>query len=154
MLEIQANLIAVDADLPDAESVILHLAGKLFEFGAVREDYGEAAVHREQSHPTGLPTKPFCIAFPHAEAEGVLRSALAVASLREPVTFRNMGDPDEELPVEMVFLLANRSPEEQVRALRNLALVFSEPDKLVELRAITSADDMAVWLEHEINQAG
>ncbi len=154
MLEIQANLIAVDAHLPDAESVILHLAGKLFEFGAVREEYGEAAVNREQSHPTGLPTKPFCIAFPHAEADGVLRSALAVALLREPVVFRNMGDPDEDLSVEMVFLLANRSAEEQVRALRNLALVFSQPDKLVELRAISSADDIALWLYREVNQGG
>ncbi len=151
MLEIDVALIAVDVSAPDAESVIRLLTDKLHKHGAVEAGYGAATLEREQKHPTGLPTKPFCIAFPHADADGVNRSALAFASLREPVSFRNMADPDEELSVGLVFLLANNSPEEQVQALRNLSIVFSQPEKLVAVRALSSPSEIALWLKQELD---
>ena len=150
MLEIRTDYIAVDVSLPDAEAVITLLAEKLHEQGAVGPDYGAATLAREQRHPTGLPTKPFCIALPHADADGVYWPALAVASLQKPVVFRNMADPDEEVSVELVLLLANNNPEEQVKALRNLALVFGQPDKLVELRSLSSPSEIVEWLKREI----
>lgn len=151
MLEIDVALVAVDVSASDAESVIRLLADKLHKHGAVESGYGAATVEREQKHPTGLPTKPFCIAFPHADADGVNRSTLAFAALREPVPFRNMADPDEELSVELVFLLANNSPEEQVQTLRNLAIVFGQPEKLVALRALPSPSEITLWLKQELN---
>ncbi len=126
MLEILDDYIAVDVAAPDAESIINLLAAKLYRAGAVGPGYAAATIAREKEHPTGLPTKPFCIAIPHADANGVLRSALAVATLKQPVTFRNMADPDEELAVEVVLLLANNSPEE---AGRSAVAVFTSRDR-------------------------
>lgn len=154
MAEIDAALVAVDVDLPGAEAVIDLLAGLLHAHGAVSASYGAATLERERKHPTGLPTRPFCIAFPHADADGVNRSALAVASLRRPVVFQSMEDPEESLPVELVFMLANNSPEDQVQALRNLSLVFGQPGKLTELRALASPAEVARWLRQELDGAG
>jgi PTS system galactitol-specific IIA component len=134
----------------DAESAIEQLCTPLHHNGAVRDTYAEETIEREHKHPTGLPTRPFPIAFPHAEAEGVFRSALAVATLKHPVNFRNMADPDEDLPVEIIFLLANREPEEQVQALRQLAMIFGESEKLVALREMQDAQQTANWLTGEI----
>ena len=150
MLEFNESLIAFDLQAKDAKEVIDLLAGKMHAQGLVAAVYGAQTWERETIHPTGLPTNPFCIAFPHADAEGVSRSALGVAVLREPVTFQNMADPDEGLDVVLVFMLANRDPEEQIQALRNLAVLFGQPEKLVELRDQTTLQGVESWLRREL----
>ena len=150
MLTFNESLIAFDLEAKDAHEVIEILAGRLHVKGLVAADYGEQTWRRELNHPTGLPTKPFCIAFPHADADGVQQSALGVAVLHEPVTFQNMADPDEGLDVRLVFMLANRDPEEQIQTLRNLAVLFGQPEKLTELRNQTTLPEMESWLRREL----
>jgi len=151
LLAFNESLVALNLDAPDARTVIDVLAGKLHGQGLVVADYGEQTYQREIDHPTGLPTKPFCIAFPHADAKGVTESGLALATLARPVIFKNMGDPDEELPVLLVLMLANRDPAEQVQTLRNLALLFSKPEKLVALRDQPTAEAAATCLRDELD---
>lgn len=150
MLEFNESLIAFDLQAKSAKEVIDLLAGKMYAQGLVVADYGERTWARETIHPTGLPTKPFCIAFPHADANGVSRSALGVAMMHEPVKFQNMADPDEDLDVMLVFMLANRDPEEQIQTLRNLAVLFGQPEKLVELRDQATLQGVASWLRREL----
>lgn len=150
MLEFNESLIAFDLQAKDAKEVINLLAGKMHMQELVTADYGAQTWAREIIHPTGLPTKPFCIAFPHADAEGVNRSAMGVAVMSQPVKFQNMADPDEGLDVMLVFMLANRDPEEQIQTLRNLAVLFGQPEKLVELRKQTSLQEVESWLRREL----
>jgi PTS system galactitol-specific IIA component len=150
VLVIDPSLILLGLEAGDAAEVIDALSARLNALDLVSAEYGAATVAREEAHPTGLPTNPFCIAFPHADAEGVLHSSLAVATLIKPVKFRNMADPDEDLEVLIVFLLANRDPEEQIQALRRLAVIFGQAEKLVELRSLSSPDSAAAWLEREL----
>ena len=150
MLEFNEKLIAFDLQAEDAKEVIALLAGKMHAQGLVSAEYGAQTWAREMIHPTGLPTKPFCIAFPHADAEGVNRSALGVAVMRQPVTFQNMADPDEGLDVMLVFMLANRDPEEQIQTLRNLAVLFGQPEKLVDLREQSTLQGVESWLRREL----
>ena len=149
-LEFNETLIAFDLQAGDAQEVIDLLAGRMHAQGLVAAEYGAQTWEREQHHPTGLPTKPFCIAFPHADAEGVHRSALGVAVMRQPVTFQNMADPDEGLDVSVIFMLANRDPEEQIQTLRNLAMLFGQPEKLVELREQSTLLGVESWLRREL----
>ncbi len=150
MLEFNESLIAFDLQAKDAREVVELLAGKMRAQGLVAAEYGLQTWAREQVHPTGLPTKPFCIAFPHADAEGVNKSALGVAVMRQPVTFQNMADPDEGLDVMLVFMLANRDAEEQIQTLRNLAVLFGQPEKLVELRDQSTLQEVESWLRREL----
>lgn len=150
MLTLDPSFMLIHHTAADAAAVINDLAESLHAYGAVRADYGQETIAREVKHPTGLPTKPFAIAFPHAEAEGVFESSLAVATLNTPVSFLNMGDPEETLAVEIVFLLANKEPEEQVQALRQLALIFSDSEKLVHLKEMESAEIAVEWFRNQL----
>ena len=151
MLEFNESLIAFDLQAKNAKEVIDLLSGSMYAQGLVSAEYGAQTWARELEHPTGLPTKPFCIAFPHADAQGVNRSALGVAVMRQPVQFQNMADPDESLDVELIFMLANRDPEEQIQTLRNLAVLFGQPEKLVELRNQVTLKGAASWLKRELH---
>jgi len=70
--------------------------------------------------------------------------------MHQPVKFQNMADPDEGLDVMLVFMLANRDPEEQIQTLRNLAVLFGQPEKLVELRDQATLQGVASWLRREL----
>jgi PTS system galactitol-specific IIA component len=150
MLKLQDSFVLVDLEAKNSDEVIEALAGSLFEAGVVAEGYGMATIEREQKHATGLPTRPFPIAFPHADSDSVHESALAIATLNTPVGFKNMADPDEELPVELVIMLANKSPEEQIQTLRSLAELFGDPEKLAELRILKKEQEIVEWLTQEL----
>lgn len=154
MLQFQESFVLADLEAANSDQVINQLANCLYEEGLVNDHYGKSTIMRELEHPTGLPTRPFPIAFPHADAEGVNQSALAVANLKDPVKFKNMADPDEDLEVEIVIMLANKSPEEQIDTLRNLAELFGEPDKLIELKNKNIAGDIVDWLKKELSLEG
>lgn len=150
MLDFREDFILENLSVATAEEVIYALAKPLHQAGLVSAEYGAQTWVREQEHPTGLPTRPFCIAFPHADATGVYQSALAVARMAKPVIFQNMADPEESLEVHLVIMLANRSPEEQIQTLRNLAMLFGEPKKLVELRNQPTPEQAYQWLKREL----
>jgi PTS system galactitol-specific IIA component len=150
MLLFDNECVVLNVKLKSSKEVIYLLSGMLEKKGAVNARYGAEAYKRELSYPTGLPTKPFYIAFPHADCECVLQSALAVATLAEPVNFKSMEDPEIELPAHIVILLANGSPDEQVKVLRQLAMIFGEPKKLNELRDHETISDLVAWMRKEL----
>jgi PTS system galactitol-specific IIA component len=150
MLLFDDGCVALNLKAENAKEVILLLSGLLEKKGAVSAKYGQAAFKRERSFPTGLPTKPFSIAFPHAGGEQVYQPALAVAILAEPVVFKSMEDPTIELPTRIVILLANASPDEQVKILRHLVAILGIPQKLIELLNHKTISDLVAWMRNEL----
>ncbi len=150
MLNLQESFVIVGLEASDSDKVIQKLADCLHQAGMVDANYAVATIEREQRHATGLPTRPFPIAFPHADAAGVLESALAVATLKCPVVFKNMADPDEDLSVELVIMMANKDSGEQVKTLRKLAELFGQPEKLSELKNILDTVEIVEWLTKEL----
>lgn len=150
MLQLNQDTVFINLQAQDCLSAINKLAKSLFEQGFVTAEYGAMTCRREEIHPTGLPTSPICIAFPHADCEGVLQSALAVGILEQPVKFRNMADPDEQLDVHIVIMMANSNPTEQIDTLRNLAELFGEGEKLVELQHQPDSEAAVNWLKREL----
>jgi PTS system galactitol-specific IIA component len=131
---LREELVLLNYEADSAEDVLRALADLLLADGAVKDSYYEAMLTRERAYPTGLPTEEVKVALPHADVEHVNYSALAVATLARPVTFREMGAPDNELDVEIVLMLANADPDEQVQTLRKLVDLFDEPASLHALK--------------------
>lgn len=150
MIQINDSTVAHNLSVSTCYEAINFLAESLYQQGFVSSEYGKQACLREEVHPTGLPTKPFCIAFPHADCDGVIESALAVGILKDPVSFKNMGDPSEDLEVQVVFMLANADPTEQIQTLRNLASLFGQGEKLLELLKQPTSQQTVVWLRNEL----
>ena len=150
MIQINESTVALNLSVSTCYEAISILAEALYQQGFVTSEYGKQACLREEKHPTGLPTKPFCIAFPHADCDGVIESALAVGILKDPVKFKNMGDPNEDLEVHVVFMLANADPTEQIQTLQNLASLFGQGEKLLELVKQPTSQQTVIWLRNEL----
>lgn len=123
-----------DMTAETAEEVIRNLSGKLMYAGYVRSSYVESVLSRERVQPTGLPLEgKYNAAIPHTDVDHVIKPGIAMATLARPVMFRNMIVPDEEVPVQLVFLLALDQPKSQIEMLQQVSQVLQKPDLVEQL---------------------
>lgn len=123
-----------------AQEVITTLGQKLHEAGYVRDTFAQAALDREAQLPTGLPLDGrFNAAIPHTDIEHVIKPALALATLPQPVDFQNMIDPEEAVPVRLVILMAMEEAKSQVEMLQEIAAVLQNADVIEQLVAAPDA---------------
>lgn len=123
------------------EDVIRTLAGRLVETGYVNEGFGQDVWDREQEFPTGLPTEPVGVAIPHADPDHVIKSAVCMGALTEPVSFTQMGlDASQSVEALLVFMLAIKEKEKQVVMIQQLVEMIQNPTLLTSLTAVRDAD--------------
>jgi PTS system galactitol-specific IIA component len=150
MAFIDEDCIALNLKLANAQEVILVLASLLEKKGFVNIQYGQLAVQREQTFPTGVPAQPYSLAFPHADSSKVYRSSLAVATMANPVLFGSMENPGINLSVSAVFLIASRTPEEQVTILKRFSRFFKKQENLIRLMGFAAAGDLVAWMKQAL----
>lgn len=147
---IHKELIYQDLDAENKQEVISKLADALFSAGKVRETYKQAVLDREEEYPTGLSLGEYNIAMPHTFAEHVIEPVIAVARLKKPVAFLEMGTKDVNLPVSLVMMMAISNPQEQLGLLRKILRLFSDDETLQTIMESPDVDGMYLALK-EIN---
>ena len=141
MLDPRAIVLGVKAS--SNEEVIRSLASRLEALGYVKASYADAVVAREKVMPTGLPLGGANnVAVPHTDPQHVIRPGLALATLDEPVQFSNMEDPDDRIPVGIVFLMALNDKDKQVEMLQEIVETIQSPESIAALIAANSAEDV------------
>lgn len=139
--------IVLGSDASTNEEIIRILAARLERLGYVKSSYADAVVRRELAIPTGLPLeRPDNVAVPHTDPEHVLKPGIAMGTLKQPVTFANMEDPEELLPVGFVFLLAINDKDKQIETLQSVMATIQNPDALDGLRSAMTLDDVRAVL--------
>ena len=141
---VREELVIAPMQAATATDAITQLGAKLQAAGCVKESWAQAAIDREEIFATGLPTEEIGVAIPHTDVEHVLKQAIAVGVLEEPVKFVEMGDPDSTVPVRIVCALAVAQSELMVKLLQQLVEVFQSPEVL---RAIAGAGNAAKIVE-------
>lgn len=146
LLTPQHVLLRIQAD--SAEEVIRRLAALLEAEGLVRPSFTEAVLERERTNPTGLPLAgELHVAIPHADVAHVIAPALAVATLERPVSFRNMVNPEEMVPVSVVILMALNEPHGQVEMLRRLAALFQDAERVRRIYEARSPEELIAHMD-------
>lgn len=131
------NLVIIGLDRKKKEDVLFELSQKLEQRDFVQPDFLSHVLEREEKYPTGLPAA-VPLALCHTEAQYVIRSAMAVATLHKPVEFHEMGNPDGVVLAEIVFLLALHNPKDQVLWLKRMANLFKNEKALLAIKEASS----------------
>lgn len=146
MLEKSAIRLQLDAN--DSTEVITTLGNLLLKAGHVQPTFVAGALERESTLPTGLILGgDINAAIPHTDVIHVIRPALAMATLKKPVVFRNMVDSEEEVSVQIVFVMALKEPHQQIEMLQEVAGVLQDNNVIKALMAAQSPDDVLAILE-------
>ena len=129
---IKPELCFAGVEAEDCESALRWLAGRLYEQGYVNEDYADNVVKRELVYPTGLPLAGHKVAIPHTDAEYVKKTCVAVAVLKKPVIFREMGAMDNKLPVDAIVMLAINEPHGYIDVLSKIITLVAQNAELTD----------------------
>ncbi|HEY89885.1 MAG TPA: PTS sugar transporter subunit IIA [Thermoflexia bacterium] len=143
-LWVREELVIVPLQAVSATDAITQLGAKLQAARCVKESWVQATIDREEVFATGLPTKEIGVAIPHTDVVHVLKQAIAVGVLEEPVEFMEMGNPDSTVLVRIVCALAVPRSESMVKVLQRLVKMFQSPETL---RAIAGAGSAAKIVE-------
>ena len=140
--------ISIHSSAMTAEEIITDLGTRLYALGNVKEGFISATLKREADMPTGLPLGgEINAAIPHVDIEFVNKSALALATLDQPVTFRNMVDSDEEVAVRLVIMLALDQPKSQIDMLQEVSNILQQPEIIDQLMLADSTDEIIAILK-------
>jgi PTS system galactitol-specific IIA component len=137
------NLVVPNLVATSDSQAITVLGGLLQERGYVRDTFVDAVLDREKTFATGLPTPEIQVAIPHADPEHVIRQAIAIGVLAEPVAFGEMGDPESTVDVRIVCMLAVSQSEVLVSLLRNLVGMLQDPELLRRIVGLKEAGEIA-----------
>ena len=126
MTDLNLNLVIDDAnilpniDVDNSTEAIESLGLAFLNTGYIKEEYIQAVLDREKIYPTGLKTVAGYVAIPHADSINVLKSGLAIATLKSAVIFKSMEDGITEFPVTLVIMLAIKDPGSVVSVLQRV----------------------------------
>jgi PTS system galactitol-specific IIA component len=137
------NLILTDLDVKDSCEAITRLGELLTRHGFVRDTFTTAVLEREKVFATGLPTPEYHVAIPHTDPEHVIKPAIAIAVLKDPVEFGEMGNPESKLEIHIVCMLAIQQSDSLVTILQNLVEMFQTRGllkQIVESDSVTIAN--------------
>ncbi|MDF2564390.1 MAG: system, IIbc component [Massilibacillus sp.] len=136
------DLIALDVEAKDSESIINELGQRMLAKNYVKDSYIAAVLERESKLPTGLDLGEFCVAIPHTNSEHVNVSNFAIGILKNPVEFCSMSEPMKKLNIGLVFLLAVKDPASQVGLLGSLMKIFQNVELMKQIRNAKDKEDI------------
>lgn len=149
---INADIIMLEMECVENNEILTAMANRLISKGYAKQGYLQAVLNREKEYPTGLPTNGVGVAIPHADTKYVLKPGIAVATLKNPVKFNVMGNPEQQVDVKLLFMLAIKEPKFQVNILKKLVSIFQVKQLLVKLINIKNEKELADTLNSIMNE--
>lgn len=151
-LVVELENIKVQESVQNREEIIRVLGDLLYKNKYVKDSYTDAVLEREVIFPTGLQTETIGFAIPHTDVEHVIKSAVAVATLKTPVVFHAMGSPDDEIDVSIVMMLAINDKNKVIDTLTKVISVLKDQPIIEKMMdAETSEDIQTAIYEHFIH---
>lgn len=120
---------------------------KLYENGFVKQSYLNGIIKREKEYPTGILFADTGFAIPHTDSVHVIKSQICFTSLKRPIVFNDMTNMENQISVELVFMLAMSQPHEQVGTLQNLMNLFQDERAVKQLKECSSEEEFVEILK-------
>ena len=131
--EMKESLIFLNLEADDSGEVLKKLGTALICEGYAKETYVNGLIEREENFPTGLDIGGIGIAIPHTEARHVKKEGMALAALKRPVVFGQMGNDCAHIDVRLVFMLAVKDPGRHLKRLQRILDLIQDSSVLEQL---------------------
>ncbi|MBR0342825.1 MAG: PTS sugar transporter subunit IIA [Oscillospiraceae bacterium] len=143
--ELKTSLIVTDMEAGSSREVFEQLGGLLTKEGYTKETYVKALIDREKDYPTGLDIDGVGVAIPHTDVSHVNKAATAIATLKNPVDWVEMGTDDDPVKVRLVFMLSVDDPQAHINQLQQIVGIIQDkevmnqiideknPEKIIEI---------------------
>ena len=140
--ELKESLIFTNLEAKTYEDVMRAVGQKVTAEGFAKESYVDALINREKDFPTGLDIDGFGVAIPHTDVSHVNKAATAIAILKNPVTFVQMGTDDDYVDAKVIFVLAVDDPTGHLEQLQRIISIIQDKDILEKLTQVNEASEI------------
>ena len=140
--ELRESLIFTNLEAKTYEDVMRAVGQKVTAEGFAKESYVDALISREKDFPTGLDIDGFGVAIPHTDVSHVNKAATAIAILKNPVTFVQMGTDDDYVDAKVIFVLAVDDPKGHLEQLQRIISIIQDKDILEKLTQANEASEI------------
>ncbi len=149
-MHIDKDLIFLDPKVKSIDMLFELMCTELEKKHWIGADFFDTLVERERRFPTGLDTGKIKIAVPHADPDRVIIEGMAVAVIKKPIDFAEMGHPGKRLlPVNIVFLLLLKKGK--VEFYHKLLNKIKNSDILLKIYESGSRQDACRLLTRSLN---
>ncbi|WP_094243874.1 PTS sugar transporter subunit IIA [Tetragenococcus halophilus] len=145
------RIIFLNEEVDSSTEIITKLARKLESKKIVNKNFLQHVLNREAKFPTGLALNGLGVAMPHTDSDYVNKSQIAFATLESPISFKSMANLNEEVSVDLIFMIAMASPHEQTGLLSKLMGLFQDEKVLKELKESKNEENVIeILYDHKI----
>ena len=108
------DLIFKNLAAENSKDAIETMATELYKKGLVKKEYINEVMSREEIYPTGLYTGEINVAIPHCDYQFVNKKSIAVGILENPIKFKKMDEPSEDVDISIIIMLAIDEPDNHI----------------------------------------
>ncbi|MDF7639593.1 PTS sugar transporter subunit IIA [Lactobacillus sp. ESL0791] len=118
------------------------IANDLMKKKYVNNDFLAFISTREKDYPTGLKLDHYNVAIPHGAPKNIITPFVAVITLADPIKICQMDDPDNQLDVDIFFMLGIDSNKGHLNLLKNIIKLIQKKDFIENIRKASNADEI------------
>lgn len=148
--KLKPELIIPGLETESSDDIFEALGGELVKQGYCKESYVQALKDREAEFPTGINTGERGVAIPHTDVSHVLKKGIAIATLKQPVSFMEMGTDDEYVKAQVVFMLAV-DEKGHLELLQAILGILQDQDILKKLAQAKDAEEVIEIIKEKEN---
>ncbi|MDD3028265.1 MAG: PTS sugar transporter subunit IIA [Erysipelotrichaceae bacterium] len=149
--ELNSALIFTDLDATNNADVLEKVGAALIKEDYAKDTYVEALLKREAEFPTGLDVDGVGVAIPHTDVSHVKVPGVAIAVLKNPVDFIQMGSDDDKVSVSIVFMLAVVNPQAHLEKLQRILAIIQDSEVLKNIKSVKSSDEIIGLIKNKEN---
>lgn len=146
---INKDIVFLNRDFKDSRELLSSISEELLSKGYVKDSFREGIMKREEEYPTAIQAENFSLAIPHTDSEHILKPGIAFVRLNNGCDFKEMCT-NEDIKVDMAFVLLVKEKEKQVSLLTKLMGLFSNNDILEKLYKENDPSVIEAMLNREI----
>lgn len=148
--KLKAELIIPGLEAKNSDEIFEALGGELVKQGYCKESYVQALKDREAEFPTGINMGEKGVAIPHTDVSHVNKKGIAIATLKEPVSFVEMGTDDEFVNAQVIFMLAV-DEKGHLELLQEILGILQDQETLTKLIEAENAEKIIEIIKEKEN---
>lgn len=149
--KLREELIIPGLDAKNSDEIFEALGGELVKQGYCKESYVQALKDREAEFPTGINMGEKGVAIPHTDVSHVNKKGIAIGTLKEPVSFVEMGTDDEYVNAQVIFMLAV-DEKGHLELLQAILGILQDQETLTKLVEAKDAAEIIEIIKEKENQ--
>ena len=127
------DLVFLDVDIESDEEAFEFVGKKALELGLVEDTFAASLVEREREFPTGLLVGETGVTISHTDPEHIVEEFVSLVRPNNPVTFKLIDQPDQDVAVELIFVLGLKKAVNQLECLKAIMALLEDKEKLKEM---------------------